>query len=186
MEDGKIIELYLERSEHAISCTQEKYHNYLFTIAYNIVKNKEDADECLNDVYMKVWQQIPPNRPTRFLVWMSKITRNVAIDVYRKNQTLRRGGGETKVLLDELEGCLPARDGVESIVEQHQMVEYLDKYLHHCNEINRKIFLRRYWYGDSISDIAILYGLSESAVKSKLLRTRNELRNYLEKEGVTI
>lgn len=186
MEDYKIIDLYFQRSEDAIRCTQEKYHNYLYTIAYNIVRNKEDAEECVNDVYMRIWQKIPPNRPQRLLLWISKITRNIALDSYRKGQAVCRGGGETEVLLDELETCLPAKDEVEAIVESHQLVEHLNCFFRQYKEMDCNMFLRRYWFGDSILEIATRYEISESAVKSRLFRTRNELRSYLKKEGITI
>ena len=186
MDDNSIIDLYWERSESAISETAQKYGNYCTTIALNILHNKEDADECVNDTYMKTWNAIPPQRPTTFSAFLGKIARNLSINKYKEYRAQKRGSYEIPILLEELEGCIPSANSIEAEYEAGILVKAIDHYLGLLDPENRIVFVRRYWYVDSISSIASRFQMSESKVKSMLFRTRNKLRIYLEKEGVSI
>lgn len=186
MEDSKIIELYFSRSEHAISETSAKYGNYLVCISRNILHNNEDAAECVNDTYLHTWNAIPPNQPSAFRVWLGKITRNLSIDCYKKKKTLKRGGNETNLLFSELEDCIPAPNNVEKIFEDNEIAKLISLFLRNQKPENRIIFLRRYWYGEQIARISERFSISESKIKSSLFRTRNQLRLFLEKEGVNL
>lgn len=185
MEDEKIINLYWNRTEQAITETSMKYGAYLRTIAHNILSNREDAKECENDTYMAAWNQIPPTKPQRLLAFLGKITRNIALDRYDYNKAKKRSG-EFDLLLKELESCLPLSNDVEKLYEDRQIPIIINQYLESADYDKRMMFVRRYWYTDSISTIAKRYGYSESKVKSMLFRMRNELRNVLEEEGVAL
>lgn len=186
MEDSQIIELYWNRSETAISQTAKKYGNYCKSIAMNILVNIEDADECVNDTYLHVWNAIPPNRPSFFRTWLGKITRNLSLDRYKKNRAQKRGGGEIELLFSELEACIPDIHNIEKEMEDLAVAQHISDFLRNSSKENRLIFLRRYFYGDSVLQIAGRFEISESKVKSSLFRTRNALKKYLMKEGVPI
>ena len=181
-----IIDLYWMRSESAISETALKYENYCARIAMNILQNIEDTNECVNDTYMKAWNAIPTQRPTRFSAFLGKITRNLALNKFKAQRTKKRGGNEVALLLDELEDCIPSGNSVESEYAANVLVKAIDSFLYSIDTENRMVFTRRYWYADSISSIATRFQMSESKVKSMLFRTRQNLKTYLEKEGVTI
>jgi RNA polymerase sigma-70 factor (ECF subfamily) len=186
MEDSNIIELYFNRSENAISETSLKYGNYLGSISINILRSYEDAAECVNDTYLHAWNAIPPSRPSAFRVWLGTITRNLSFDRYKKFRAQKRGKNETELLLSELAKCIPAPCSVEKELEDNEIAQIVSGFLKAQRQENRIIFLRRYWYGDSIAQIAKIFDVSESKVKSSLFRTRNQLRRYLEKEGVIL
>lgn len=180
-----ILNLYWERSESAISETAAKYGHYCGTIAMNILHSREDSDECVNDTYLKAWNAIPPERPNVFSTFLGRITRNLSLDKFKARNAQKRGG-EAALLLRELEDCIPSRGRVEDEVEATLLAESIDRFLSGIGCEGRVIFIRRYWYADTIADIAGRFQLSESKVKSNLFRTRNKLKNYLEKEGITI
>lgn len=186
MEDAAIIELYWERSEAAIEETAEKYGNYCAKIAVNILENREDADECVNDTYMKVWNAIPPQRPAAFPAFLGRITRNLALDRFRAQNAGKRGGGGTALLLSELEECVPDRGNVEAACEEGAIAKAIESFLGGLDPEHRILFMRRYWYADSISAIAAQFWMSESKVKSILFRTRHKLKVYLERKGITV
>jgi len=186
MDDNSILDLYFMRSESAISETAIKYGKYCNTIAMNILQNNENAEECVNDTYFKVWNAIPPERPSIFSAFIGKITRNLSLNKYKEQRTQRHGGGEIPLILDELEGCLPSDRSVEAEVESNAVIEAINAFLNSIDAENRIIFVRRYWYADSIVSIAARFQMSESKIKSIMFRTRNRLRDYLEKEGITI
>ena len=181
-----IIDLYLERSESAINETALKYGNYCSKIAMNILHNKEDSEECVNDTYLKTWDSIPPQQPTKFSAFLGRITRNLSFNKYKARNTQKRGGSDMELLLSELEDCIPSESSVEMEYEAGQTAKIIDRFLTASTPENRILFVRRYWYTDSIADIAERFSMSESKVKSSLLRTRNKLKDYLEKEGVTL
>ncbi len=183
MEDSQIIDLYWQRKENAISETASKYGNYLYQVSYHIVTNREDAEECVNDTYNAAWEAMPPHRPNRLSTFLGKITRRFSIDLWRKNGAQKRGNGEIVYALDELEECLSWRGSVESTAEQHELQEILNNFVKKLPRTERRVFLARYWYLYSISDISNKFGFSESKVKSMLFRIRNELRKKLEEEG---
>lgn len=186
MDDDIIIDLYWARSESAISETSKKYGGYCTKIAMNILQNREDSEECVNDTYLKVWNAVPPQRPTFFLSFLGRITRNISLNRYKERNAKKRGGSEVALLLSELEGCIPSRSNMEVEYETGLIAKAIDDFLYSIDSKNRIVFVRRYWYADSIASIASRFHMSESKVKSMLFRTRNKLRVYLEKEGVII
>lgn len=183
MEDKQIIELYFQRSESAISETKSKYGRYCHYIAYNILKSNSDAEECENDTYLKAWHTIPPKRPERLSVYLGKITRNLSLDRYEKNTALKRGGSELTASLDELENTV---SGSTEPLDSFVLRDCLNRFLVSLSKEKRKIFIQRYWYFSPIKDIANENNISQSKVKMTLLRLRNELREFLEKEGINV
>lgn len=185
MDDSEIVQLYWERSESAIAETSRKYGNYCSKIAINILENDEDAKECVNDTYFKTWNSIPQNRPSLLSTYLGKITRNLAINKYKQRSRKKRGTKVT-VVLDELTECIPSADGIEKEFEVKYVANSINCFLRTLSEEDCNIFLRRYWYMDSIKDIAKCYAMSESKVKTKLFRTRKKMKNYLEGDEISI
>ena len=185
MEDRQIVDLFWQRSEEAIAKTQEKYGKYCRYIAKNILGSDEDAEECVNDTYVKVWNSIPPNRPVRLSAFIGKVTRNIALNRASYKNAKKRSG-QTELVLDELLECVPATESTEQAVEEKLLVEVLNRFLHELPIEKRMMFLRRYWYLSSIKEIAEDYEISEGKVKMTLLRIRNKLKQTLEKEGIVL
>lgn len=186
MEDTKIIELYNARSEGAIAQTAVKYGAYLNTIAFNILGDSQDAEECVSDTYLRVWNAIPPAVPKVFRTFIGKIARNLALDAYEKRNAAKRGGGNVEACLDELAECIADRSDVASEIEKAELVRSLNEWLSSLETEKRVIFVRRYWHMDSVASIAEHTALSESNVKVTLFRLRGELKEYLTKEGFEI
>ncbi len=184
MDDSEIIELYWSRTECAISETAVKYGGFCYSIAYNILANNEDAEESVNDTYMTAWTAMPPKRPTILAAFLARITRHLSIDRWRSRNRCKRGGGEIVLALEELAECASDDQTVEKVLERKQLAELFNAFLDTLPETERRIFLCRYWYMDSISDIANYYGFSNSKVTSMLHRIRGKLRAVLEKEGL--
>lgn len=184
MTDGQIIELFFQRNELAISETAVVYGGKLFALANRILLNREDAEESVSDTYLKAWETIPPTRPVFFYAYLSKICRFLAFGrLDWKNAAKRKA--EIVELTAEMELCIPDLQQ-EQALEAQELGRLINAFLGTLNEDNRKVFLRRYWYMDSIAEIAQRFGMSESNVKTKLLRSRNALRNYLNKEGIHV
>lgn len=184
MEDSKIIELFFARDEEAIRCTGEAYGRRLFSLADNIVKNREDAEESVNDTYLKAWDAIPPRRPEHFFAFLARICRNFALDrLDWRNASKRKA--EVVSLTSEMELCIPDNTR-DREMESKELGMLLDTFLRSVSAENRMVFMRRYWYVDTIAEIAARYGISESAVQMRLNRTKARLRTYLEKEGVQV
>lgn len=186
MEDKRILDLYWARSERAISETADKYGRYCHFIAYGILQNAEDSEECVNETWLKAWGLMPPKRPDRLSTFLGKITRNLSLNRYKQYTAEKRGGGQTALALDELQECIPASDRVERIVDDLVLTEVLNRFLASLPAERRKIFMRRYWYLSSVKEIAEDFGIGESKVKMALLRSRNELKNLMEKEGIAL
>lgn len=186
MDDKQIIDLFWMRSESAISETAKKYGRYCHYIAYNILYNEEDSEECVSDTYLKAWGIIPPQRPNRLSTFLGKITRNLALDRYRYNSREKRGGGQMSLVMDELKDCAFTTDNTQHIVDDMVIVDCFNQFLAKLPVETRKIFMRRYWYLSSISEIAADYSMSESKVKMSLFRSRNMLRQFLEEEGIVL
>ena len=184
MQDDRIIELYFERNECAIKETAQKYGAYCTKIAYNILRDVFDSEECVNDTYHKVWQTIPPTRPRIFSAFLAKITRNLAIDRYNYKTAAKRGGYSVEESLDELSECVGDDDGADT--DLHELGSMISAFLRGEKEISRRIFVRRYFYEDSIEEIAKGFGLSLSYVKTSLFRTRKRLASHLEKKGIFV
>ena len=181
MQDNLIIDLFFERNEQAIAETQQKYGSYCKSIAMNVLRDESDSDECVNDTYLAAWNSIPPNRPERLGAYLARLTRNISINRYKSRTTERRGGGEFALSLDELDDCVADTD--KSAEELGKMIS---DFLYGEKKEARQVFVRRYFYGDSIEDIAKRFFFSESKVKSILHRTRLALRVYLTQNGVHI
>lgn len=186
MQDEDLIRLYMTRSERAITLTNDKYGGYCHTIAYQILKSMEDSEECVNDTYWKTWNAIPPTMPKCFKAFLGKITRNLALHRWEKKGAQKRGGNQILLLLDELTDCIPSYEDIPKKVEDAEICALLNQFLDKLSKEKRMVFVRRYWYCDSISDIAKMYHFGESKVKTMLSRIRTELRAYLEKEGVEL
>ena len=186
MEDEQIIALYWNRLETAIEETSRKYGHYCHSIAYNILKNKEDCEECISDTYLKVWNAIPDARPKYFRAFLGKITRNVALHKWEKSHAKKRGEGAVNVVLEELQECISSKKSSEDMTEQMVLTEVINHFLEELSVENRKLFVARYWYFVSIKEIAIHYKMSESKVKVQLFRLRKKLTKYLEKEGIVL
>lgn len=186
MDENQIIDLYFARSEQAISETDLKYGKYCRQLAYNILYDHQDSEECVNDTYLKAWSVIPPKRPTPLKVFLGRITRNLALDRWDRKHAAKRGGGEIAVSLEELHDCIPSPNGTEQALDNKELIRVLNAFLGRLPVQSRKVFLRRYWNLSPIKEIAAYYGLSESKVKMLLMRTRNTLRDYLEQEGVAL
>ena len=183
MEDARIVDLYWARSETAINETSIKYGKYCYTIAHNILSNAEDADESVNDTYLAAWNSMPPQRPSVLSSFLGKLTRRISIDKWRSRSAEKRGGGEIILALDELSNCVPSDEGVEQVVETAELGKAIDYFVMALPLMERRVFICRYWYLDPITSICQRFGFSQSKVKVMLHRTRNSLRNYLEKEG---
>lgn len=186
MEDSRIIELFFQRSEDAIRETDAKYGSYCFSIAHGILTNTEDANEAVNDAYMGLWIAIPPHRPNSLAAFLGKITRRISINRWQASRTAKRGGGETALALEELAACIPSNADVERELEAAELTALLNRFVRSLPETERRVFVLRYWYIDSISDIAKQFGFSQSKVKSMLFRVRNKLRKELEKEEIFV
>ena len=180
MEDIKIVELYWNRDESAINESRTKYGGYCSTIANNILYSAEDTKECVSDTWFRAWNTMPPQKPDRLAVFFGRITRNLAIDRYRRDKSQRYGGGQTALCLDELGECIGEDSPIEDALE---LKELLNRFLRDLSEKNRNIFLLRYWYMMPVAEIANRNSISEGAVKMILHRVRRKLRDYLDKEG---
>ena len=183
MNDSSILELFIKRSEQAISKTTEKYGKYLSKISWNILHNSEDVEECVNDTYLTAWQQIPPDKPERFLPYLGRITRSLSLNRYNYYKAQKRNT-QFDMILSELEDCLMSIETVESEIGAKELTNAINRFLKSSKKDHRIVFVRRYWYSDSIKDIATARQTSESNVKSILFRMRKKLENYLIKEGV--
>lgn len=184
MDDNKIIELYWNRSEKAISETATKYGGYCYTIAYNILSNSEDSEESVNDTWLAAWNTMPPRRPKLLAAFLGKMTRYISLDRWKNRTARKRGGGEVPLVLEELEECISGEDSVEKEYLQKEFAKSLNQFVENLPDVERKVFLCRYWYMDSIETIAERFGFSESKVASMLHRTRGKLRKMLEQEGI--
>lgn len=186
MDDKKIVELFFARQESAIAASSGKFGAYLYSIAYNVLGNREDAEECVNDTYIDAWNCIPPHRPSNLSAFLGKITRRISIDKLRKRKAKKRGNGESDIILEELHGCIISEDSTEHIFEAKELSQIINSFIKTLPQTERNIFICRYWYMESISDICIRFGFSESKIKSILHRSREKLRKKLKKEGYTI
>ena len=183
MEDQKIIDLYWQRSEQAIVETDTKYGGYCYSIAYNILTNREDSEESVSDTYMAAWQSMPPKRPGILPAFLGKITRHLSIDRWRRKTADKRGGSEVSLALEELEGCVSGMESVEDRLQRKELTVLINRFLDSLPEMERNVFLCRYWYADSVQDVADIFGFSVAKINSMLYRTRQKLRRALAKEG---
>ena len=183
MDDAKIVQLYWDRNEQAIPATADKYGNYCTSIAKNILGNREDAEECVNDTYLNAWNSMPPHRPSLLSTFLGKIVRNLSFNRYKYNTAYKRGGGELPVVLDELSDLVTGKDDVEQEIDRKELVKAIDSFLDRLPADKRSIFISRYWHTDSISEIANRFGMTENNVSVTLNRLRLKLHNYLLERG---
>ncbi len=182
MDDRSIVKLYMDRSEDAVKATSEKYGRYLTAIANRILRSPEDAEECVSDSYLKIWNAIPPADPPVFRAFIARITRNTALDRYDAVTAEKRGAGEPELCYDELAECLSSEGDYGSV----EFAEILNSFLGGLSEENRRMFIRRYWYFDSIAELAEEFSCGESRVKTALFRMRKEFGEKLSEEGYEI
>lgn len=186
MDDQQIIELFNARSETAISAVADRYGKYCHSIAYHILHDQRDSEECVNETYLRAWNAIPPQRPDSLSAFLGRITRNLALDRYKHDHRKKRGGGQTAMALDELDECVPSASDTARAVNDQELVDVLNAFLAGLAPKKRQIFVRRYWYLSPISEIARDFAVSESSAKVTLLRTRRELKRFLEKAGIVL
>ena len=184
MNDKNIVDLYFNRDEEAITQTDKKYGRYCYSIAYNILMSREDAEESVSDTYMTAWRAIPPRRPSVLSTFLGKITRHISIDRWRERSAYKRGGGEVTLVLEELKDCVAGLQNVEMEYERKELIRAYVKFLDMLPDTERRVFLCRYWYVDSVEAIAEKFGFSQSKVKTMLYRTRAKLRKQLAEEGL--
>jgi len=184
--DNEIVELYLSRNEEAINQTAQKYGSRLRNIANSILNDRETAKECENDAYLETWELIPPNEPRNYLfAFVGRIVRHIALNVCKKNSRQKRYAMYCE-LTQEMQECIPAKDDIEAEMEAKYLSSLIDEFLETCNEEQQNVFVRRYWYFDSISQIAKTYGFSQSKVKTMLFRMRSDLKKHLEEGGYDV
>ena len=186
MEDSRIVELYWQRNEQAIAETESKYGHFCFAVARNILGSGEDARECVNDAFLGAWNAMPPHRPQILSSFLAKITRRLALKKRRSLSADKRGGGSVELSLAELEGCIPSGQSIDESLALAELTEIVNSFLAELPEDERRVFLRRYWYFDSIGAISARFGFGESKVKMMLKRTRDKLRVRLQKEDIWI
>ena len=186
MEDPEIIQLYWERSEQAIRESEGKYGPLCHAIAWNILAQEQDAEECVNDTWLHAWNAMPPQRPAVLSAFFGRLTRNLSLDRLRYNRAAKRGGSQVEAALEELEDCLPAPGRPEEHLDAAETAAAISRFLREQSALDRNLFLRRYWYLDSISTLAKRFHLSESQTKSRLHRIRLRLREALVREGVAV
>lgn len=186
MNDDMIVDLYWQRDENAIRETEQKYGRYLSKIAYNILSDFEDSRESVNDTYLKAWNSMPPHKPNVLATYLGKITRQLSIDIFRSRNRKKRRASEYTLSLSELEECVSGGDTTEQSIDLHLLAEAIDSYLGSLSSEARNTFVGRYYYMDSIREVAAYYNMSESKAKSMLHRTRLGLRTYLEQEGFVL
>lgn len=184
MDDRKIIDLFLARDEDAIRHTANAYGRRLFTLADHILQNEQDAEENVNDTYMRSWDTIPPQRPKHFFAYLAKICRHLALDKLDwKNAAKRKA--EVVSLTQEMESCIPDQHRGHEL-DNRELGELLDTFLESLTPENRMVFMRRYWYFDSFAEIAARYGISEDAAQKRIARTKTKLAAFLEQEGICV
>jgi RNA polymerase sigma factor (sigma-70 family) len=183
MEDLDIIGLFWKRCETAIHFSQEKYGTYCFSLAYHILENQEDCEECVSDTWLHAWNTIPPQKPNALRMFFAKLTRNLAFDRWRHRSAEKRGGGVLPLVLDELSECIPSKENTEDQVIARDLEETVRAFLRTLQQREGDIFLRRYFFTESIEEIASSYGLTRNHVSVILGRTRKLLKNHLIQEG---
>ena len=186
MTDEKIIELYFERDEKAVSMSQESYGAYCLSIGNEILQSNEDAEECVNETWLRAWNIIPPQKPRKLSTFFGRITRNIAFDKYREKHSQKRGKGLMAVVLDELDECIPDSFDTDKHIDNSELKQILDEFLESLSQKDSVIFLARYWYAKSLHDISRKYKINENTVKASLFRSRNKLRECLAKADITV
>lgn len=183
LDDLDIIELFNKRDEKAILEAERKYKSYCQTISNNILKDRESVEECLNDTWFNAWNSIPPQVPDNLRMYLAKITRNLSFNRYKSAMAAKRGGGKIPAVLDELEECMASPADVESDLIIKELGESINQFVHTLSERDCSLFVRRYFYAESIREISVNYGITENNVVVSLSRTRKKLKKHLKKEA---
>lgn len=183
MSDQEIVEQYWQHCESAIACSQEKYGAYCFSIAYHILNHPEDCEECVSDTWLHAWNAIPPSRPDALRMFFAKLTRSISFDRWRSRSAQKRGGGQLPLVLEELLECVSTENTVEDTVLAKELERSIRAFLRALPEREGDVFLRRYFFSESLKEIASAYGMTCNHVSVVLSRTRKELKRYLMKEG---
>ena len=183
MEDRQIVDLYWARSESAITETDKKYGRYCHYIAYQILSDDLDAEEIVNDTYLKTWNTVPPKYPDPLKTYVGMISNQLALNRYDEKTAAKRGGGKMPLIFHELDECLADEEESIDIAEAVVLRDLLNRFIWSLPKKTRNIFVRRYWYASSLAEIAEEYGMKESAVAMLMFRTRQKLREFLQKEG---
>ena len=186
MDDLEILERFFARDEGAIVAARARYGPYCSAVARKILADPHDQEECLSDTWLRAWNAIPPHRPRSLGAFLTKITRNLALNRLRDGKALRRGGGQVSLALEELKECVSPDGSPEGELDRQAAVEALNRFLDSLPPLQKEIFLRRYWYLDSVEDIARRTGWSKSRVTTALHRTRVRLRAHLIQEGIEV
>ena len=181
MTDEELVKKFLRRDEEAISDAKEQYENYCMYIARNVLSDRGDAEECVNDVLLAAWDSIPPQRPENLKTYLGKLTRRIAINRLNRDNAKKRDADRTAVSLDEIEEIV-GESTVEASVETSELSRKISEFLRSLRETERNVFIRRYWYGDSIESICVRFGFGKSKTVMMLKRTRDKLSDYLKKE----
>ncbi len=185
MKDEQIIELYLQRREKAVSETQAKYGSYCFCIAKNILGIKEDAEECVNDTWNLTWNKIPPVIPISLKAFLGKLVRDLSLSRYRANHAKKRYS-KMEVMFEELEECIPSDFDVEQNFARQHLAETLNRWLDHLSKEDRVLFIKRYYYGDAVKNLAKVHGFTENQMAQKMMKLRKSLKAFLLAKGVSI
>lgn len=185
MDDKQIIDLFFDRNEQALEYTAEKYDSYCYAVARQILGSDEDAKECVNDALLAAWDSIPPNRPEKLSVYLGKITKNLSVNKLRAINAKKRGADFVKICIDELCEAIPAADDPAGMLESEELTRAIERGLKSVGTTNRRIFISRYYYLESIGEIAARFCMNENQIKQRLKRTREKLRKTLRKEGLT-
>lgn len=185
MDDNRIIELFFERSEQAVTELSAKYGRVCMSVAANVLNDRCDAEECVNDALYAVWNTIPPKKPDSLIAYVCRIARNLSVNRFKRNSAQKRGGARD-LCISELDECLPSGDAAEERFETKELSRLIDEYLDGLDRTNRMLFVRRYWYMDSFEKLAKTAGLSAGAVRTRLTRMRGALREFLESRGVDV
>ncbi len=185
IDDEKIVDLFFMRSEQAIWELDSKYGTFCRRLSYNIVNNRQDAEECVNDAYLGAWNAIPPEKPDPLLTYLCRIVRNVSLKMYHRKEAAKRSSTYT-IAMEEIEACIAAPNMVETEFEARELARIIESFLDTLTAENRVIFMRRYWFSDSCKDIAEFVGLSEKNITVRLTRIRKKMKKYLIEKGVFI
>ncbi len=186
MEDNKIIDLYWARSQQAVEESETKYGSYCRAIARGILSLEEDAEECVNDTWLHAWNAMPPQRPNILSAFFGKLTRNLSLDRWRRERAAKRGGSQVEAALHELEDCLPDRRTPDDALDASETAALISAFLRAQPELDRRLFVRRYFHMESLAALGERFGLTQGQIKSRLHRTRQKLKLALEQEGVAV
>ncbi|MBE6542410.1 MAG: sigma-70 family RNA polymerase sigma factor [Ruminococcaceae bacterium] len=183
MDDESIVRMFWARDEQAIPSTADKYGKYCISIAQNILGNKEDAEECVNDAYLQAWNSIPPHRPNVLSTFLGRLVRNLSINKYRHNIVKKRGGGQATVVLEEISELISDGESIENLLERRELLKSIEDFLDKLPENKRRIFVCRYWFFESVTEISNRFGITENSVSVTLNRLRKKLHKHLLERG---